>query len=409
MASSRDDFIIAIRSAFLKKSTQQKFSLLTLVFVSIFTIILSSFDFKFIRYLKAGISEAVYRSSFIVSIPENFLKNTFFEIKEYSSFFQNYKSNLEELNELKSKSISDQITQYENKELKELINNYTLSSDKLLAKIIVDHDSPYLKSIIINKGSKDNIKIGTNIYDRSYLVGRVVEVNYKTSRVLLLSDLNSNVPVTIAPQNIQAIITGTGKNYGEIKYIKEGISNLILEDSIVYTSGTGAIFKSGIPIGRIDVADTGNSKKFKVDFYSDFGQLKYVFAELVTKTEVKNEDQQAEIDDTQKINTTDTKLQILEDEKKIIEQTNLKLKDENESLKITINNLNKQNVDFRNELYDQKQIIAQYNIDLDEIEFLRLNLKFGHQCRKSFLNNDGFEVGTLEYKSCVMNKGQIND
>ena len=409
MASSRDDFIIAIRSAFLKKSTQQKFSLLTLVFVSIFTIILSSFDFKFIRYLKAGISEAVYRSSFIVSIPENFLKNTFFEIKEYSSFFQNYKSNKEELNELKSKSISDQITQYENKELKELINNYTLSSDKLLAKIIVDHDSPYLKSIIINKGSKDNIKIGTNIYDRSYLVGRVVEVNYKTSRVLLLSDLNSNVPVTIAPQNIQAIITGTGKNYGEIKYIKEGISNLILEDSIVYTSGTGAIFKSGIPIGRIDVADTGNSKKFKVDFYSDFGQLKYVFAELVTKTEIKNEDQQTEIDDTQKINTTDTKLQILEDEKKIIEQTNLKLKDENESLKITINNLNKQNVDFRNELYDQKQIIAQYNIDLDEIEFLRLNLKFGHQCRKSFLNNDGFEVGTLEYKSCVMNKGQIND
>ena len=409
MASSRDDFIIAIRSAFLKKSTQQKFSLLTLVFVSIFTIILSSFDFKFIRYLKAGISEAVYRSSFIVSIPENFLKNTFFEIKEYSSFFQNYKSNKEELNELRSKSISDQITQYENKELKELINNYTLSSDKLLAKIIVDHDSPYLKSIIINKGSKDNIKIGTNIYDRSYLVGRVVEVNYKTSRVLLLSDLNSNVPVTIAPQNIQAIITGTGKNYGEIKYIKEGISNLILEDSIVYTSGTGAIFKSGIPIGRIDVADTGNSKKFKVDFYSDFGQLKYVFAELVTKTEIKNEDQQAEIDDTQKINTTDTKLQILEDEKKIIEQTNLKLKDENESLKITINNLNKQNVDFRNELYDQKQIIAQYNIDLDEIEFLRLNLKFGHQCRKSFLNNDGFEVGTLEYKSCVMNKGQIND
>ncbi len=408
MASSRDDFIIAIRSAFLKKSTQQKFSLLTLVFISIFIIILSSFDLKFIRYLKAGINEVVYRSSFIVSIPENFLKNSFFEIREYSTFFQNYKINKEELNELKSKSISDKITQFENEELKELINNYTLSSDKLLAKIIVDHDSPYLKSIIINKGSKDNIKIGTNIYDRSYLVGRVVELNYKTSRVLLLSDLNSNVPVTIAPQNIQAIITGTGENYGEIKYIKEGISNLNLEDSIVYTSGTGAIFKSGIPIGRV-VADTGSSIRFKVDFYSDFSQLKYIFAELVTKTEFKNEDQQVEIENSQINNTADTKLQILEDEKKIIEQTNLKFKDENELLKIKINNLNKQIVDFRNEVYDQKQIIAQYNIDLDEIEFLRLNLKFGHTCRKSFLNNDGFEVGTPEYKSCVMNKGQAND
>ena len=409
MASSRDDFIIAIRSAFLKKSTQQKFSLLTLVFISIFTIVLSSFDFKFVRFLKAGISEVVYRSSFIVSIPENFLKNTFFEIREYSTFFQTYKLDKEELSQLKSKAISDKITEFENKELKALINNYILSSDKLLAKIIVDHDSPYLKSIIINKGSKDKIKIGTNIYDRSYLIGRVVEVNYKTSRVLLLSDLNSNVPVTIAPQNIQAIITGTGENYGEIKYIKDGISNIILEDSIVYTSGTGAIFKSGVPIGKVKAVGTGNSQKFNVDFYSDFSQLKYVFAELVEKIEVTNTDQQAEEEISQISNTADTKLQILEDEKKIIEQSNLKFKDENELLKITINNLNKQISDFKNEIYNQKQIIAQYNIDLDEIEFLRLNLEFSHKCRKSFLNNDGFEVGTLEYKSCVMNKGQIND
>ena len=88
MATSRDDFIIAIRSAFLKKSTQQKFSLLTLVFLSIFTIILSSFDFKVIRYLKIGINEVVYRSSFIVSIPENFIKNSFKEIYEYSTFLK---------------------------------------------------------------------------------------------------------------------------------------------------------------------------------------------------------------------------------------------------------------------------------------------------------------------------------
>ena len=75
MASSRDDFIIAIRSAFLKKSTQQKFSLLTLVSISIIIIILSNFNFKAVKYLKIGISEIVYRSSFIVSIPENFIKN----------------------------------------------------------------------------------------------------------------------------------------------------------------------------------------------------------------------------------------------------------------------------------------------------------------------------------------------
>ena len=57
MASSRDDFIIAIRSAFLKKSTKQKFSLLTLSFLSIFIIVLSSFDLKPVRLLKSIINE----------------------------------------------------------------------------------------------------------------------------------------------------------------------------------------------------------------------------------------------------------------------------------------------------------------------------------------------------------------
>ena len=74
MESSRDDFVIAIRSAFLKKRYQQKFSLLTLIFFSIIILILGSFNFKAINYVKIGIKEIVYRSSFIVSIPENYIK-----------------------------------------------------------------------------------------------------------------------------------------------------------------------------------------------------------------------------------------------------------------------------------------------------------------------------------------------
>ena len=238
--------------------------------------------------MKIGINEVVYRSSFVVSIPENFIKNTFFEVSEYTTFFKDYKKNVQELNQLKSNYVSSQIIQSENRELKELINDYVSSSDKILAKIIVDHESPFLKSIIINKGSKDNIKIGTNIYDQSYLVGRVIEVNYKTARVLLLSDLNSNVPVTIAPQNIQAIITGDGDNQGQIKYIKDGFSDEITQESIIYTSGTGAIFKSGIPIGRLSILQENLTSSFNVEFYSDFSQLKYVFADVITKTDIQN-------------------------------------------------------------------------------------------------------------------------
>ena len=406
MASSRDDFIIAIRSAFLKKSTQQKFSLLTLVFISIFIIFLSSLDFKAVKYLKAGLSEVVYRSSFIVSIPENFVRNTVINIIEYTTFFNNYQKTRDEFDNLKSDFVSNEIIQYENQELKVLIDDYISSSNKILAKIIVDHDSPFLKSIIINKGSKDDIKIGTNIYDQSYLVGRVIEVNYKTSRVLLLSDLNSNVPVTIAPQNIQAIVTGTGENYGQIKYIQAGLSEELVDESIVYTSGTGAIFKSGVPIGKLRSDKIGSSNRYNVEFYSDFTQLKYVFAETITQIEIPQAEPDIVPVEDKSEELAEAKLKILEDELKIIEETNLKLIKENENLITEINKLNSKISLLNNEIFSKKQTINQFNIDSQELEFLKLNLEHGHKCRKSFLNTDGFNVGTEEYKNCVLNGGR---
>ena len=407
MASSRDDFVIAIRSAFLKKSTQQKFSLLTLLFISIFTVLLSSLDFKVVRYLKIAINEVVYRSSFIVSLPENLLKNTFIEVSDYTTFFRNYKNNKNELEALKSNYVSNEIIQFENKELKELINDYVSSSNKVLAKIIVDHNSPFLKSIIINKGSKDNIRIGTNVYDQSYLIGRVIEVNYKTSRVLLLSDLNSNVPVTIAPQNIQAIVTGSGDNLGQIKYIKDGLSEEFIEESIVYTSGTGAIFKSGTPIGRLKIFNENSLKNYAVEFYSDFSQLKYVFAEVINKSKITSE--KVEESNEKLENPIEAKLKILENEIKIIEETNQKFKEENEVLNNEINNLNTKISNLNSKISSQKKEISQFNIDKKELEFLRLNLQFGHKCRRTFFNNSGFIVGSKEYKNCVLSKGIENN
>ena len=70
MAVGRDDFVIAIRSAFLNKKGKQKFSLLSLIFLSIIIIILSNINFKPINLLRVGINEIVYSVSYFVSIPE---------------------------------------------------------------------------------------------------------------------------------------------------------------------------------------------------------------------------------------------------------------------------------------------------------------------------------------------------
>ena len=274
MASSRDDFVIAIRSAFLKKSYQQKFSLLTLIFLSLVILILGSLNFKTIQYIKIGINEVVYRSSFIVSAPENYIKNLNVRMKEHFEIYNEFKKNENELNELRKKKLVNDFLILENKKLRDLINESSQSED-IYAKVLIDKNSPYLKSIILNKGSKDNVKIGMAIADDSYLVGKIIEVNYTNSRALLLSDLNSKIPVLLEPLDIHAVLSGSGKDFGLIEYTKDEYDKEINgKEIIVYTSGYGDLFRSGMPVGKItENKITGQNV---VNFFSDFKQLNYI-------------------------------------------------------------------------------------------------------------------------------------
>ena len=271
MASGRDDFVIAFRSAFLKKKDKQKFSLLTLIILSIFVIILGNLNFKAIQLLKTGINEVIYRSSFIVSIPENKINKIRIQIEDHMNLYDNYKKKEFELKILKENKFSNDYLIFENKKLRNLIDE-SINTKEIFAKVIIDKNSPYLKSIVLNKGSKDQIEMGMAIIDGIYLVGQVIEVNYTNSRALLLTDLNSKIPVLLEPYGIQAVASGTGKNYGVIEHTKEEYeSEVSTSEKIVYTSGLAGLFKPGIPVGKI----LKNSND-KIIFFSDFTQLDYV-------------------------------------------------------------------------------------------------------------------------------------
>ena len=271
MVKGRDDFIIAFRSAFLKKKDKQKFSLLTLIFLSIFIIILSNFNFKIIQFIQSGIKDIIYRTSFLMSIPESKIKKIKIEVTNHLNLFEKYNKSLLELKNLKQKELENNFLISENKRLKTLIDENIYSRD-ILSKVLIDQKSPFSKSIILNKGSKDNVKIGMIIIDGIYLVGQIVEVNYTNSRALLLSDLNSKVPVLLEPVGIQAILSGSGNNFGEIEFAKEEYKDeLENKEIIVYTSGLGGVFKTGIPVGKVF-----KNQLSTINFFSDFYQLDFV-------------------------------------------------------------------------------------------------------------------------------------
>ena len=257
MATSRDDFVIAIRSAFLKKGNKQRFSLVALIIFSVVLIVLSRINFPAINYLKIGLNEVVYRVSFIVSLPEQQLNRSLIAINNHLNLYNDHDQLKEKFKSLRGKELDNEYLKFENERLRKIIDEYIINTDELVAKVLLDKESPFLRSIILNKGSKDKIRIGMAVLDGPYLVGKVVEVNYATSRVLLISDLNSKIPVILEPGDIQSIMSGSGKNKGQIQYFKT--ENTLNEKKIVFTSGSGGIFKSGIPIGEIN---SGEEIKF---------------------------------------------------------------------------------------------------------------------------------------------------
>ena len=271
MATSRDDFVIAFRSAFLKKKDKQKFSLLTLLFLSILVIILSNYNFKVIQLIKIGINEFTYRASFLISTPENKIQKINSQIKGHLKVYDNYKNLELELEKLKQKKLTNNFLKMENEKLRDLINE-SINSNEILARVLIDKESPFLRSIILNKGTKDKLKIGMAVVDEVHLVGKVIEVNFTNSRVLLLSDLNSKIPVVLEPIGMQAVVSGTGGTNGKIQYTKEEYSDDINNQEIIaYTSGLGGLFKPGLPVGKISRVNP-----HEIVFFSDFKQLEYV-------------------------------------------------------------------------------------------------------------------------------------
>ena len=271
MVTSRDDFVIAIRSAFLKKGNKQRFSLIGLIFFSIGLLTLNKINLPITNYLKITLNEVVYRSSFIISVPEKKIRNFNNKIKDHYNLYNDYLIVKEKINLLQSEKYENEFLKEENKRLKKTIDEYIYNSKEMVAKVLIDNNSPFLKSIIVNKGSKDNVKLGMAVLDGSYLVGKIVEVNYTTARALLVSDLNSKIPVGIEPGNIQSILSGTGKQYGKIEYLESEI--FIENESIVYTSGSGGLFKSGIPVG---IYNKKNTEEQTITFFSKLSQLTFI-------------------------------------------------------------------------------------------------------------------------------------
>ena len=271
MSTSRDDFGIAIRSALLQRGAKQKFSLFVLILLSLFIFVLDISELKPVKILRSLLNDGVYRISAISSSPIKFsgtIKDFF--ITHIFVYKENRKLKIE-LEELKNKDFQTSYLQTENKRLQDIIQLEKKSAyTTITAKVILDKNSPYLNSVIINKGSSSRIKLGMPVLSEGNLVGRGVEVNFLSARILLLNDLNSKIPVMISPKGSQAILSGRGEDKPKLEYLPEKFE--LSDKNLVFTSGKDGIFFEGIPVGNAISEDN----KIKVKLFSDPNQMSFV-------------------------------------------------------------------------------------------------------------------------------------
>ena len=282
MSTSRDDFSIAIRSALLQRGARQKFSLFVLILVSIFIFALDNAKLKPIEILRSLINDGIYRISAISSSPIKFSGATKdFFVKHIFVYKENERLKTE-IDQLKNKNFETLYLRTENNKLQNVLKLEKESPYKAVnAKVILDKNSPYLNSIVINKGSNAGIKLGMPVLNEGSLIGRIVEVNFISSRILLLNDLNSRIPVVISPKGSQAILVGAGTMEPDLQYLPENFE-LSDKENLVFTSGKDGVLFPGIPVGKAILEDG----KISVKLFSDPEQILFVSIALEQQTDV---------------------------------------------------------------------------------------------------------------------------
>jgi len=144
----------------------------------------------------------------------------------------------------------------ENKELHSLLHFKTEPGVSYIsARVIADTGGPFVRALIVTAGKDDGVRNGMAAMTGEGLIGRVVEVGDWSSRVLLITDLNSRIPVTITGSGDRAILAGDNSSMPKLLYLPQDA--VVSPGARIITSGHGGVFPPDLPVGVVAEAGRG--------------------------------------------------------------------------------------------------------------------------------------------------------
>jgi rod shape-determining protein MreC len=160
----------------------------------------------------------------------------------------------------------------ENQSLKDLLNVIPEPDQSYIStRVIGDSGSSFVQTLLIQAGTEDGVREGQAVMGPQGMIGRIIETGSRAARVLVLTDINSRIPVTIEGANQRAVLGGTNGDYLTLDHLPPDA--LIEEGARIVTSGHGGMFPAGLPVGEVVKTSEG---QMMVRLYSDPANASYV-------------------------------------------------------------------------------------------------------------------------------------
>tara|TARA_Y100001978_G_C23590799_1_gene383770 strand:+ start:40 stop:903 length:864 start_codon:yes stop_codon:yes gene_type:complete len=231
------------------KATARGVSTSILIIFSILLLILGKIDEGFLIKFKSRIFDLSAYILEVVGKPVNSISESITDVNNFLFLYSQNKNLKDENRDLyKWKDLGQKLLE-ENRELRKLLKAANKIPEKYItANIIANSAGSYIKTITINVGKKDGVKLGNAVVNNWGMIGRIVQLGNNVARVLLITDINSQIPVYFERSKHRAILIGKNSNLLEIKFLKNRVN--ILDQDRLITSGEGGLLPRGLVVGK---------------------------------------------------------------------------------------------------------------------------------------------------------------
>ena len=254
------------------RSLWQRFAFAMLIGMALSLMVADQSDIKVFKQIKMS---AIHSLGTLLELgveTSTAARETFETLAELGKF----KGELERLrlenNELKKWRYAAEALNSQNMALRDLHSFVPLPTIKSITGRIISYSGgAFTRSILINVGSKNGARLGQAVMSSFALVGVLVEVADEYSRVLLVTDLNSQIPVKIQNNGISGILIGDNSRLAKLFFLPQ--ESVLAEGQIVTTSGRGGVLPPDLPIGLVKKTE---GLKLVVEPFNDRVQSGYV-------------------------------------------------------------------------------------------------------------------------------------